>query len=422
MMKKYWIAAVCLGISFSSYAQKSNIRAAETHLEDGNLEKAKTAIDAAVMDESTKDNVRAWYVRGAVYLTMQQKSPNASFYNEAAASFKKAISIEANYQSTDVNNKLFATAIYSFNAGLDAYNKQKFDESYKNFGEVVDIYSIGDGKRFSAIKRFDTAANQSALYQGYSAYYNNKFDEALPILLKTKNNPIVKNANIYIMLADIYKAQKNTTALEGLIQEAKAAYPNEKSIATLELNYYIESGKSDELVKKLETAIAAEPNNADLQYMAGQKYDEMANPKDAKGEDKPKPAEYNTFFTKAENSYKNALGIKPDNAGYNFNLGALYFNRGVYVNQQIDKIEGSTAEDMKKYDALKKERDGWFTKGLPSLEKAIDIWEPISKTLKGEDYTAYQAAILAASKIYAIQNNGEKVKALRAKLEAFQKG
>lgn len=421
-MKKYWVAALCVGMAFNSYAQKSNIRAAETYLEDGNLEKAKTAIDAAVIDESTKDNVRAWYVRGAVYLTMQQKSANASFYNEAAASFKKTIALEPGYQSTDVNNKLFATAIYSFNAGLDAYNKQKFDESYKSFGEVAAIYNIGDGKRFSSMKRFDTAAHQSNLYQGYSAYYNNKFDDAFPLLMKAKNDPVVKNANIYIMLADIYKERKDTKSLEELIQEAKKVYPNEKSIATLELNYYIESGKTEELVKKLETAIAAEPNNADLQYMAGQKYDEMANPKDAKGNDKPKPADYNSFFTKAETAYKNALGIKPDNAGYNFNYGALYFNRGVYVNQQIDKIEGNTAEDMKKYDALKKERDGWFAKALPSLEKAIDLWEPTSKTLKGDDFNAYQAAILAASKIYAIQNNGEKVKALRAKLEAFQKG
>lgn len=418
MMKKYLVAALCVGMAFNSYAQKANIRAAETHLEDGNLEKAKAAIDAAVADESTKDNVRAWYVRGAVYLTMQQKSPDANFYNEAAASFKKAIAIEPGYQSGDMNNKLFKTAIFSFNAGLDAYNKQNFDGAYKSFGEVADIYNIGDGKRFSSMKRFDTAAHQSNLYQGYSAYYGNKYEDAFPLLMKAKDDPIVKNANVYIMLADIYKSRKDDKALEALVQEAKAAYPNEKSIATLELNYYIESGKTDELIKKLETAIAAEPNNADLQFLAGQKYDAMANPAD----DKPKPAEYNTYFTKAETAYKNALAIKPGDAGYNYNLGALYFNRGVYVNQQIDKIEGNSAADMKKYDALKAERDGWFAKGLPSLEKAIDIWEPVAKTLKGEDYYSYQGAIAAASRIYAIQNNGEKVKALKAKLEAVKKG
>lgn len=421
MMKKTILSAALLTIGVAAFAQKSNIRAAETHLEDGNLDKARTAIDAAVNDESTKDNTRAWYVRGVVYLQLQAKNEDKDYYKEAGKSLQKAVALKPDYETTDVNNKLFAVGIYSFNAGLGAYEKRNYDEAYNDFSDVVNIYNMDGGKRFGSMKKFDTIAHQSILYQGYSAYYNNKYDEALAPLLKSKSDPIVKNANVYLMLADIYDVKKDDANLLATINEGKKEYPSEKALTNRELNYYIKSGKTDELVKKLEDAVKADPGNADLIFTVGQTYDGMANPKDKSGNELAKPANFEDLFNKAEAAYQEAIKINAGNAGFNYNLGALYFNRSVMINDKMNAIEGNSAADIKKYDGLKAQRDAWFDKALPFLEKSITIWEPNAKSLKGEDASSYQGAIIAATKIYAVQNKADKVKELKSKLEAFQK-
>src|SRR5690606_4383558 len=108
-------------------------------------------------------------------------------------SLKKVVALKSDYEKEDVNNKLFAVAIYNYNAALGAFDKREYDKSYKHFGEIGEIYALENGKRFAGKnKTMDTIAHQSALYQGFSAYYDNKYDDALPLLLNAKSDPIVK--------------------------------------------------------------------------------------------------------------------------------------------------------------------------------------------------------------------------------------
>ena len=421
-MKKFFLIAAGLTIGVAAFAQKSQIRTARNYLGEKNYEKAKAAIEEAVTSDDTKDDPYAWYIRGVVYLAMQQEPANADkdYYNEAGKSLKKVVQLKSDYERDDVNNKLFAVAIYNYNAALNAFNKQDYAQSYKDFGEIVDIYSLEGEKRFAKNKNFDTLARQSSLYQGYSAYYANKYDEALPLLIKAKNDPIVKASNIYLMLADIYEAKKDEGNLMAILSEGRREFPEDKTIVNRELNVFIKSGKSDQLIAKLEEAIKADPNNADLLFTLGIAYDNMANPKDANQKDLPKPANYSEIFTKAEQAYLNTLKVA-DKADYNYNLGALYFNRAVIVNEQMNEITGSSSADIKKYDGLKAERDEWFTKALPYLEKTVSSLDAQAATLNGDDKNTYLGAIVAAKEIYAKQNKLDKAAEFKKKLEAVNK-
>ena len=146
----------------------------------------------------------------------------------------------------------------------------------------------------------------------------------------------------------------------------------------------------------------------------------MANPKDANQKDLPKPANYSEIFTKAEQAYLNTLKVA-DKADYNYNLGALYFNRAVIVNEQMNEITGSSSADIKKYDGLKAERDEWFTKALPYLEKTVSSLDAQAATLNGDDKNTYLGAIVAAKEIYAKQNKLDKAAEFKKKLEAVNK-
>ncbi len=421
-MKKFVLIAAGVGLGFAAIAQKSQIRTAKNYLGEKNFEKAKAAIEQAINDPSTKDDPYAWHVRGTVYLAMQQEPANADkeYYNEAGSSLKKVVQLKSDYEKQDVNNKLFAVAIYNYNAALAAYNDQKYEQAYNKFGEVVDIYSLEQGKRFEGKnKAMDTIARQSSLYQAFSAYYANKYDQALPLLTKAKNDPIVNAPNVYLILAEVYEVKKDEANLLATLAEGKKVFPGDKMLMNRELNVFIKSGKSEQLVSKLEEAIQADPSNPDFLFTLGIAYDNMANPKDAKGAELPKPANYSDVFAKAEQAYMNTLKVA-DKADYNYNLGALYFNRAVLVNEQMNAITGTSAAELKKYDGLKDERDKWFDKALPYLEKTITSLDGQTSTLSGEDKNTYMGAIVAAKEIYAKQNKLEKATELKKKLESVQ--
>src|SRR5690606_107517 len=138
-------------------------------------------------------------------------------------------------------------------------------------------------------------------------------------------------------------------------------------------------------------------------------YDNIANPKDNKGNDLPKPSDYDKAFEKAEQAYKNAL-TAADRSDINLNLGILYFNRGVLVNDQMNEITGTSNAEIKKYDALKAKRDEWFNKALPYFEKVITLAGDQPEKLLGEEMNTYQLALQAAKEIYAKTDRLQKAK------------
>src|SRR5687767_3238790 len=67
MMKRVATLFLCLSFTFFGYAQKSNVQSAHNYLRYDELDKAKEAIDAAVVYESTANSEKAWYFRGLIY-------------------------------------------------------------------------------------------------------------------------------------------------------------------------------------------------------------------------------------------------------------------------------------------------------------------------------------------------------------------
>lgn len=420
-MKRYLIGLIMMGgVTMAAHAQKSQIRAAENYLGERNLERAKSAIDAAALDASTKDNPRTWYVRGVVYLNLSQPGSEAhQYYKEAASSFKKTVALDPGYEKKDMDNRIYSTAIHFFNSGITLFKGQAYKESAEHFGEVISLNQIGDGKRFASMKSFDTITRQASLYKGYSLYHDNKYEEAFPFLLQAKTDPIVTNPTIYLQLCDIYEERNDQAGLAAVIQEGRKAFPLDKSLLSRELNYYIKAGRSEELITKLESAIVSDPGNAQLVYILAQTYESMANPRDRDGKELPQPANHEALFKKASEAFDKAMQLAPEEPAYPYGIGALYFNKGVLLTQQMNAIPGTSAAEIKKYDALKKEREDWFSKALPYLDQTIRILKPKAGSLSGEDRATYIDAIRAAQEIYARQNNQEKANEMKALFDAL---
>jgi len=141
----------------------------------------------------------------------------------------------------------------------------------------------------------------------------------------------------------------------------------------------------------------------------------MANPKDGK-----KPANAADLAAKSEDAFLRALKIAPDNAAYNYNLGALYYNQGTELNDQMNAITGSSAADNAKYDGLKVKRDAMFGKSMPYFEKAYNTLRANAANLSADDKNTYKSSMIALKEVYARQNMLDKSKAIKAEYDSFK--
>lgn len=416
-MRKIVLMLAAAGICLPALAQKSNIRVANNALSNNDLAKAKEAIDAAVTNSETSTDGKAWFVRGQVYLQMQydEKYKSTNPYREADKSFRKAL--ELGHKSDDFNGNLQRVAYFYYNDGLAASNAKQYDQAYDLFGKTADIYQMEGGQRFKGNKSFDTVATESRLQQGISAYYNKKYDVAAPIVESVKSNPIVQQVYVYQILADMYDKSNDGTKFMATVAEGRKLYPSDAMLKNAELNYYIKGGKQDELVKKLEEAVAQDPNNGDLAFNLGNTYMNMAFNKTG---DKL-PANYTELLAKSEAAYGKALQAKPENPDFNYNMGALYFNQAAEVNAQMNAITGASAAEMKKYDGLKVQKEELFKKSLPYLEKAYRTLSSKTGGYTTEEAGTLRSSMIALQNIYATLNMKVQYDEIKQKMSSLNK-
>ncbi len=419
-MKKTLLVVAALAVTVPGIAQDKYVVSANVALNAKNYDEAKENIDKAMASPETKEKPKALFTKAQVYFMLQSvdKYKSTSPYREAAQASIKLAEVKPDYEKSSVDQLLVASAYMYYNDGVKANNEKKFAEAAELMQNVVKIHDMGGGKRFEKsdrAKQFDTVAADAALTMANGAYYAQKYDEAIPLLTASKNNPITRTPTVYECLIDAYTRQKNTNEAFATITEARKAFPDDVTIRNYELNYYITAGKQDELVKKLEEAAVKEPNNADIQFNLATTYLGMANPKDGK-----KPANSAELSSKSETAFQNALKIAPTNAGYNYNFGALYYNQATEVNDQMNAITGNSEADTKKYNDLKAKRDELFAKSMPYFEAAYNALSGKEADLKGEDMRTYKSTLLALKEVYARQNKMDKSVEMKKKYDAMK--
>ena len=67
-MKKIALLLVLVTSITIAFGQKNVRQTASNYLKDGKLDKAMEAINACVLDPSTAQDAKAWFIRGNVYL------------------------------------------------------------------------------------------------------------------------------------------------------------------------------------------------------------------------------------------------------------------------------------------------------------------------------------------------------------------
>ncbi len=404
MKARFIIPLLLLGAPVS--AQRIYLDSARIYLSQDNYKRALPFADAAIKNEKTKADPEAWFLRGMVYLQMAQDAtankPNSVV--DAYGSFLKTLTIKPDY-GMEINNPLHSVAIIKFNNAAKLFSAKSFDRAYNEFAEVYAIYKMGGGQRFLDNSEFKGMAYDARKNAASAASNAGRNEDAISLLEDMLKGDYKGDADVYQSLINIYDAEKNNAGEIAIINAARAQFPKNESFRIVELNYYINNGKVEELVPKLEDAVNKDPGNADLLFRLANAYTAESFPADERGKLFAQPANFAQLFTKAEQAYSKALQLAPADAAHNFNFGMLYYNYSRWYSTQMAASPNADDKLITEFTAKRNEEYG---KALPYFEKSFSLLDPKVGALADLEKGIYHNTMIVLKQIYSQNGNTAK--------------
>lgn len=146
---RIWLTYLMMLFAAASFAQQERIAKALEFVEAGDFEKAKTEIDAAVLNEATSSDSYAWYVKGFVYKELYKKNeknnPLSPLRNEAIAALKKSMELDTTGENLNDNKqtlKFLATTLN--NDAANSINNNNPDAAQKAFEKYKEAMLLLD--------------------------------------------------------------------------------------------------------------------------------------------------------------------------------------------------------------------------------------------------------------------------------------
>ena len=343
------------------------------------LKDAVTNLDVAMADATIAGDVKAQLKAGDIYNQVinkytidRQLSPDAAELIIPDAARRGAMAYMKAYELAEKKGdmKKALTGLEQLqgsitNEGIYGLQDQKYDQALSAFqmSMKVDQFIKDNGGNSSLTEE---ALNQDIYYAALSAQILEDMATAKPLLeqLYAAEFP---EAGIYDGLYKVYMAEGDKEKAGKVLAEGRMKHPEETSLLFNEINYYLQEGRLDELVGKIEEAITKEPTNMSLYATKAQVYEQLYR-KETEAGNAEKAAEY---YTAAEEEYNRGLEQDPNAANLIYGLGILIYNNAAAMSQQLDVLgDDLTREGQKKYEAVKTQVDAEFAKALPFFQKA----------------------------------------------------
>jgi len=460
IMKKSLLILLCL-ITASSWAQKSQIESAALYFNNLEMEDAKKSIDAAFEHPDTKDNVKMFYYRAAIYDTIftseKFKILDIDAAEKWALAARKCLELDKKEIYKEVMEYNIVNAAFACNtAAYEANKRGDYAKTQSYYQLVIDLlpYDKNGDMKTNNLTEKSIVFNQ--FY--FSNKEKNKVDQKK--YLKRLVELDYQDHLIYAYLTNIYLEEGDTATAITYLDKGRSLFPEKKDLIGIEINLYITQGKIDLLLKKVEIANEQKPDDAELIYTRGNLYDNaaggfnkeikalreeassitkkakleknVATKKSLDASAKEKLAKItdivkkaNEYTVKAEADYFKAIDLNPEMIDAYYNLGALTNNKTVEIANKINSIDVKTqGEYDKKYNALKKVQDSIFTVSIQQFLKVEEYAQmkpektPEEKALK---YAYLKDAYYSLQLIYAGMKNESKSMEYKAKKDAAAK-
>jgi tetratricopeptide (TPR) repeat protein len=373
MKNLFFLIAILAG--FETFAQNPKVTTAFRYKENKEYDKALEEILPATEHEKTAGKEKTWRYLAEIYFGLATNDfdvDKADAMQKAYEALNKSSELDprGSYEEDRLTIKNLVR-INSLNMGVEAFNES-------NFAAARDLFILS-GTMSEEFGVTDTLAFYNG---GLAAEQADDYETAIAMYEKVAETGYLEG-KMYLYIANVYTKKEDTEGYLRAIQAGRAAHPNDADLIIYELNHYLSSGDFDAAERNLQLAIDKEPDNKQLYFSLGVVYDNLDND------------------DKAIEAYEKAIEVDENYFDALYNLGALYFNKGVEMNNVANEIQ-----DNKKYEAARAEAKKVFEQSKPFLERAHELDE----TDKG--------ALVSLTQLYALLGENDKYTVIKAKLDA----
>ena len=385
-MKTKILLLATMTFSMVLFSQKSELKAAEKAMKDGDSMAAKTTLDAIsgmISGADEKTQAQYYFLRGKAYADLANKG-DATAFDPAISSFKKVKELEEksgkSKYTEETNQRITAVTADLVNAAVDDNNEKKFKEAAE---KLYLSYKLSP-KDTSYLYYAASSAVNGGHYEEALTYYNelkevgydgsgivfkatNAETGEVEIMEKTQRDLMVKSgaykdpveektpskrAEIVKNMALIYSQLGQDDKAKDAFTDARASNPDDVNLILNEANLYYKLGDKDKFKVLMAEAASVAPDNPDLHYNIGVINMEQGNIEEARA------------------SYKRALEINPGYVNATLNLSTTYVNEGNGLIDEMNSL-GNSRADIARYDELKQNKDDLFIVGAKILEDAL---------------------------------------------------
>jgi len=358
-MRRTTILFVLLFAVTCAFAQKGKVTSALNYKDAGKLDKAVESIEETIDPKNPKSENSiswsgTWEARGSIYQAVYaSKDENYKKLSEdpltvAFESYQKALQLDDKDRFTkSVKIKLTLLVGDLTNQAIAAFNEEKFEKAMKSFEEILAINQMPAYKT-EGTNTVDTVIMYNAGLAAFSAKNYDKAIEYYKQAAKYKYN----GAKTYKAISDSYFQKKDTLGALHTLQNGLKEYSDNGPLLVEVINIYLHANKVDSAMNYLKIAIEKDPKNSSYYFALGTLYDKLQK------------------IDEATSSYLKAIEFKEDYFDAYYNLGALYYNKGV---KQIDVANAVPSNQPDKYEVEKNKADVEFKKAIPYMEKAHEI-------------------------------------------------
>jgi tetratricopeptide (TPR) repeat protein len=344
-MKKITFVLMAAALSVAVSAQKGKVTTAESLITDKAFDKAKAAIEEAIVNPKSAEWAKTYYVKGklcmAAFESGDEKWTNLypDILNEAYKNFEKAISMDPKMKNTIIKDNTYAGLVNDFlNDAIKKFDAKDFLGALKSFDDNV---KVSQSDNYAG--RVDTIVIFNA---GLAAYNAQMYEKAIDYF-RTCTKSETEHAKPYIFISDCYLKMKDTVKAEAALLEGYNAYPDTLDIIKQATQFYIDTDNSEKAFEFVNKAIEKEPDNYVLYLVEGSLY--------------TKTGDNETAIQK----FAKSLELNPTQFESAYNTGLCYVN---IANNDLDKANQIT--DNKQYEAAKAAAIEEYRKAIPFFQKA----------------------------------------------------
>ena len=347
-MKRFFLSFLILIMSVALFAQKGKVTSTLNYVDNGNLEKAKEAMDGAEVHEKTKDWPKTYYAKGrlaqAVFESDNAKS--RKLYDEplivAYNSYLKSIELD----DKDRMQKMIILHIPQLSNDFlswaaDEFEADNYDKALTAFETLIELQN--SDLYFGML---DTVLLFNA---GIVAINAEKYDKAITYFEQCIEMGYGASQP-YEYIHSIYLAREDMKNAENILIAAFEKYEDAPNVLLSLIQFYLVNEMNEEAMEYIAIAKADDPDNYRLYWAEG--VIEMNN----------------ESYDKAIAALGRSIEIEPEFFDTQYNMGVCYYNKGVNM-----VLVANDITDNAKYNEAMEEANKVFAKAIPYMETARQL-------------------------------------------------